>query len=356
MVSIEDIALFEKFDAGKLSEKESEDFQQKLKNDAAFKSNYDKYVHVLKSVKQQQRYKERLQLFNDFFKSKDRSVSRHMSSTDAVSGGFPVLAIVVSSLIAVVLTLAVVFFVLPVMQSQNNEESNEIAIVTEAVPEAVAPIIADTAAVEVITAVIETPTQLTINAFMISQSGYFLSQYSKLKEAKSLRVLGADTTSRKVELVHFDVGLDLAVLKAEKTVVKQFGTLVFRLATTQASPDTDIMLSYFADGVKGINGKIVVNESATANANYSTDLPFNEHCIAAPIISKNGNVIGMAVQKGEKFEVIKSTELTAWLNRAAAEGKLPDYLPTTENRLSGLERSEQLSRLTPFISKVLLFY
>jgi len=359
MVSIEDIALFEKYDAGKLNENETEDFQKKLKDDSAFKSNYDKYLHVIKAVKQQQRYKERIQLFNDFFKSKDRSVSRHISTNDSASEGFPLKAIIFSSLIAVACTLAMVFVIMPMMQTNDGADSTHSVTEVEASQEetsVVKEIPADTSKTVVEKAVAETPAQLIINAFMISQSGYFLTQYSQIKEAKSLRVLGSDTSSRKVVLVHFDTGMDIAVLKVEKAEIKQYGTLVFRLATTQAAPETDIMLTYFSEGIKGINGKIIASESTSATTIYITDLSFNEHCSGAPIISRNGNVIGMSIEKGGQFEVIKSTELVAWLNRAAAEGKLPDYMPTTENRLSGLERPEQLTRLSPFLNKVLLFY
>jgi len=358
MVSLEDIALFENFEAGKLNEKQLEDFKQKLDSDAAFKSNYQKYLSVIKSVKHQHKYKERIQLFNDFFKSKERSVSRHISTNESSTGSFPVKAVIFSSLIAIVLTLAAVFFIMPLIQKDGTDEVVETSAEVEVVEKEIAPVpvAADTTETTVVPATPEPPVQLTINAFMISQSGYFLTQYSKIKDSKSLRILGADTMSRKVDLIHFDTGLDLAVLKAEKADIKHLGTLVFRLATTQASPDTDIMLSYYFEAVKSINGKITVNETTAPGATYSTDISFNEHCIGAPIISKNGNVIGMALQKGEQFEIVKSTELVAWLNRAAAEGKLPDYMPTTENRLSGLERPDQLNRLTPFLNKVLLFY
>jgi len=358
MASIENIALFEKYNSGKLSDDDRQEFEERLKSNSGFKAEYEKYLSVLEAVKSQQLFQEQMQSFNERFKSKDRSVSG-LASTESSSGGVPVLAIFLTAVVSILITGLVCFFLMfsndtgeQKVSEQRDAENAEQTILQEESIE----LVADSTDQKEEEAKEPMVKPVSINAFMISQSGYFISQYSKIKEAKSIRLLSAGESNLKAEVVYFDEKLDLVVLKAETADVKPLGTLAYRLATTKAGAGTDLMAVYFQNGVKPLYGKIVEPEEGDSDIYYPTDIDFNENCTSAPVISKNGNVVGMVVSAGSEFRLYKSTELVNWLLAAAAEGKLPDYKYADNNRLSGIERPDQLTRMTPFVFRVLLFY
>jgi hypothetical protein len=357
MASIEDIALFESFSQGKLHESDLENFQKRLKDSPAFKSDYEKYLLVLESVKQQQAFKKRIVQFNEWYKEKDRFAARLNSDEIQPAGGAPLIPIVLTAIVSIGLTA--LFFIFFFSSSSNSEsviadeiEPVEIENVTE---DAIVAKVADT-----ISQVIEQPEavaeKLVINTFMISQSGYFLTQYSKIKDAKSYRIWSPDSSSYKATLVHYDLLLDLALLKVDKSEIKNKGTLVFRLATTQAGSETEVMAVAFQEELDSFKGEILKDESVDSNSLYGTDIRFDDNCTSVPVISKNGNIVGVGLQKEGNIEILKSLVVVAWLNKSVEDGKLPDYIMSTENRLSGLESQDQLKRLSPFVGKVLLFY
>jgi len=358
MASIENIALFEKFNNGKLSDVERQEFEERLKSSSDFKAEYEKYLSVLDAVKSQQLFQEQMQFFNERFKSKDRSVSG-LAATESNSGGAPVLAILITAVVSILITGLVCFFLFfsnvtseyVVTEQPEIESSEQIFNQVESIE-----LTADTVIQKEEVATEPEVKPVSINAFMISQNGYFLSQYSKIKEAKSIRLLSAGESNLKAEVVYFDEKLDLVVLKAEAADVKPLGTLAYRLATTKAGTGTDLMAVYFQNGIKPLYGKIVDLEEGDSDLYYPTDIDFNENCASAPVISKNGNVVGLAITSGSQYRLLKSTELVNWLAAISAEGKIPGFVLSDNNRLSGLERPDQLQRMTPFVFRVLLFY
>lgn len=358
MASIENITLFEKFSSKKLTDEERVAFEERLKSNSAFKAEYEKYLLVLEEVKSQQLFQEQMQVFNERFKSKDRSVSG-LVSTESNRSAFPALAIVITALISALVT-GLIFFFLFFSSGKSNQKVAEqpIADISDQTTnqEPAIELSTDTATLkqQVVAEPEEKP--ISINAFMISQSGYFITQYSKIKEAKSIRLLSADESNLKAEVVFSDENRDLALLKVDQADVKSLGTLAYRLATTKAGPETDLMAVYFQNGVKPLYGKIIEPEDGDSDIYYTTDLDFNENCASAPVISKNGNVVGLIISAGSEFRLYKSTELVNWLLAAAADGNLPEYKYADNNRLSGLERPDQLTRMTPFVFRVLLFY
>lgn len=358
MASIENIALFEKFNSGKLSDNERQEFEERLKNNSGFNAEYLKYLSVLEAVKSQQLFQEQMKTFNERFKSKDRSVTG-LASTKSQSTGAPILAILVTAIISILLTGLAFFFLFFAGETSNqkNVEQPEIEHSEQTTNQTQASELAtDTTAKK--EEVLKEPEVIpaSINAFMISQSGYFITQYSKIKEAKSIRLLSVSESNIKAEVVYFDENRDLAILKAEADDVKPLGALAYRLATTKAGSGTDLMAAYFQNGVNPLYGKIIEPEEGNSDIYYPTDLDFNENCASAPAISKNGNVVGVIISAGTEYRLYKSTELVNWLAATAAEGKIPGYVLSDNNRLSGLERPDQLQRMTPFIFRVLLFY
>jgi hypothetical protein len=358
MASIENIALFEKYSSGKLPDNERQDFEEKLKSNSEFNAQYHKYLSVLEAVKSQQLFQEQMQSFNERFKSKDRSVSG-VAGAQSSGSGTSIAAILITAVISVLVTGIVLFFLFFSLSPSEDKVANEVA--ADSVEQPISQnqpleMAVDTTVVQKDTIAAPELIPANINAFMISQSGYFLSQYSKIKEAKSIRLLSADESNLKAEVVYFDEKLDLAILKADAEEVKSLGTLAYRLATTKAGPDTDLMAAYYQNGVKPLYGKITEPEEGDSDIYYPTDLDFNENCAAAPVISKNGNVVGMVISAGSEFRLYKSTELVNWLLATAAEGKMPDYKYADINRLSGIERPDQLTRMSPFVYRVLLFY
>jgi S1-C subfamily serine protease len=358
MASIENITLFEKYNSGKLPDNERQDFEEKLKTNTGFNADYHKYLSVLAAVKSQQLFQEQMQTFNDRFKVKDRSVSG-MASAQSSSGGTSVIAILITAIISIALSALVFFFLFAPLDFAENEIAEQLEVEQAEPtisPDQTTELVADTIAEQDTSGLEPEKEPVRINAFMISQSGYFLSQYSKIKAAKSIRLLSANESNLKAEVVYYDEKLDLAILKAEAADVKPLGTLAYRLATTKAGPDTDLMAVYFHNGIKPLYGKILEPQEGDSNLYYRSDLDLNDNCSSAPVISKNGNVVGVVISAESEYRLYKSTELVNWLQATAAQGKIPGYVYADNNRLSGIERPIQLTRMTPFVFRVLLFY
>ncbi len=349
-----DIELFERAYRGELLPEQEETFNHRIESDSDFRLRYEKFGRLVNNIRQQKRYEELMVLLNENYKSRDWS-------TDAVSdhrAKYQLLALI--AVVAVIVGVVVLVWNLNKNGSQviQTEEPR----VAESYSEQESVLVDAEADVDPSVATSEEQVDETAasgsnpTAFMISQKGYFITQYSPLREAKFFRLRQNDSTEYRAEIVLQDQGLDVAVLRLTDAWNSE-NRLPYRLATTQAYQNTEIM----ATARKG--GKMVYTEGLITALNkdgvfdyYAVELADAEALSGGPVISKNGNVVAILVATDEGVQIVKSTYLVGLLAQNASDPRLADYLPETNNRLAGVERVEQLQRLEPFVLEVIRFY
>ena len=361
MVAPEDILLFEKANKGELNPEEMAAFEQRLSKDKGLQEAFEKYQQIIRDIKQQQHYEDLMVVLNEQYKSRNWSVAPE--ETEFRKSPYLIWILVAVGLIgAVILTYAITRSMYvgtaeteQVSQDMNGEngttgESGEAGVSDEmeAVPEAETEEIAE----EESAATDPNPT-----AFMISQNGYFLTQFSAVRDARFLRLRQNDTIEYKVEVVLSDATLDIAVLKLLNDDWKRTNRLPYRLATTQAFPNTEIMAVGRAGDLRNENGNITSLDENGAFEFYSVEITEGARFKGGPVISKNGNIVAIVTtnEAGEP-RFVKSTNLVGMLARNANDPSLSDYLPSGSNNLAGQERPDQLNRIKPFMLEVIRFY
>lgn len=358
MLEIKDIEVYEKAAKGDLPKAQNEVFIRRLAEDAEFKANYEKYKKIVTAIQQQQHYEELMVVLNENFKSNDWAAP----AVEIESGTSAIKHWVITAILLVI-AVVISFFITRSIYSGEEKvlgESDQSEVV-DAQP-------SDDLEVEASDRIEETPTEepaitdqmppnATSTAFMIAGSGYFITQYSAVSDARSLRLRQNDTTEFKVDMVTHDTDLDIAVLRIEQGQRNSLPSLPFRLATTQAFANTEVM-------VVGRNGQLRYHESVISALesngsfkHYAVEIDNDPEFSGAPVISKNGNIVAIGISKAEGgMQYVKSTHIVGMLARSTGEPGMEDYIPAANNRLAGLERPDQVERIAPFVLEVIKFY
>jgi hypothetical protein len=358
VVEIDDIKLFELAHEGKLNADENNQFQHMLETDQVFKSNYDKYQRLIAAINDQQHYDSLRNLLDEIYKSRNWLLSPEEQKSRKMG---PVLLIGVMAILLLVI-VGTIWYVTgdhgevedsapKVSEVLDNKEVEKAGQNQETLAEGIH---SEGDATQTVPELVESsPGNPT--AFMISQQGYFITQFSPVKNSRSLRLRQNDTTEFKVGIVATDSVLDLAVLKLTDANWPANLRLPYRLATTRALTGTEVMLVKH----KGIDNHLfaAVNEDETDDTKpefYHVPVQNVVEFSGGPVISRNGNVVAVVIETDGKQSYLKSTYVNGFLAQHAAQ--MPDYRMAVDNRLAGLERDAQLERLNPFVLEVIRFY
>lgn len=354
MVEIEDIKLFEKAVDERLSGDEAESFQQRLQDDVQFRTNFEKYRDIIAAVHEQQHYDALNIMLEANYKSRNWTLSPEELQNQKTK--WPLL---LGGVVIVLLIVASVFWL---TRDQGSE-----ALVTE-------PVAAEESMDDVnaqsdinsqeengqglenieITQVEEQEEQTNPTAFMISQGGFFLTQFTPIKGARSLRIRHSDSTEYKVEMAFVDSLLDFAVLKIIAGTWPTSVRLPYRLATTRALVGTEVMVANEQNPNDFSEGVIIASDMGHPDHFYAIEIQKPLDTFGSPVISRNGNVVAMAISVNDSIKFIKSTYLLGTLSANAQQ--IEGYRPGADNWLAGLERPEQVQRMSPFLFEVIRFY
>lgn len=361
MVEISDIELFEKAAQGELSKGKNDVFVRRLAEDADFKANYENYKKIVTAIKQQQHYEELMVVLNESYKSKDWAAP----AVEIESATSPIKYWLITAILLIVAVVVSFFIARAIYAGEErlaDEESvsDQSEVVDSQPPEdqevkvsdqTVEPTIDEPESTEPI------PQKATPTAFMIAGSGYFITQYSAVNDARSLRLRQNDTTEYKVDMVVHDTDLNIAVLRLEQGQVNSLSSLPFRLATTQAFANTEVMVVGRNGQLVNREGVISALESNGSFNHYELEIDDAPEFSGAAVISKNGNIVAIGISQSDgAMQYLKSTHVVGMLARSTGEPGMDDYIPAANNRLAGLEREDQLERIAPFVLEVIKFY
>lgn len=356
MAELKDIELFEKWRKNSFSATEREAFESRLKSDASFAEDFRLYEQVIADIKQQQTYEDLMMQLSEVHKAKDWSAptSEIMKSNKPQFGW---LLLVLAVLAATTIT----FIVARALYSTESTLAPDAPQQTEAVlpinnqvgaaPDSTAVVNEESEVADEVVSSEPNPT-----AFMISESGYFVAQYSKIKEARSVRLRQNDTTEYKVKMLFNDPELDVAVLRLSEGYWPRNSRLPYRLASTQAFENTEVMAVARSGEIEFGLGYIKALESGGDRDFYSVELEDVKPISGGVLLSRNGNVVAFIRSANDSLQFVKSTELVGLLARHASDPDMADYLPAADNRLAGFEREVQRQKMEPFVLEVIQFY
>jgi hypothetical protein len=365
---INEILLFEKAFKGAMSEREKQQFDESLLNDEELQKRYRDYTRLMHGILEQQRYTDLMALCNEEFKARDWSDPAAIENSRKVN--YRLIFGIIGVTIILGIVGAMILFVdwnssiqqagtaevrnEPAQPATTNMPANEAAgLNEETLSDTTVALVTDD-----LSGQSEENEQLYRNsAFLISPEGYFLTTYDAVSETRSVRLRRGDTLDFKTELIIVNESLNLAVLKVISPPWDKTTRLPYRLAGMQASQQTAINFCFPGQSEPEADGEITGLADGNNPDYYAFSLPQLPEFSGLPVISRNGNVVGIFINPDDKQpRLLKSTVIARWLTENAGHEGLKQYRPVSENRLAGLERENQILKLEPFVLAVVPFY
>lgn len=191
--------------------------------------------------------------------------------------------------------------------------------------------------------------------FALTNDGFVATNYHVVKDARSIFIQTADN-SYKAYLVAFEPAADVAILKIEDKAFR-FGKspLPYALSTRISGLGQKVFTIGFPQDDLVYNEGYISCESGYGgdSASYQLEMTANPGQSGAPVIDKYGNIVALVTGKQS------NTSGTTYAVHADAVLQLVRTLPKNtnlhlsgNNRLRGLERTEQVSRLRDYICAV----
>jgi S1-C subfamily serine protease len=158
------------------------------------------------------------------------------------------------------------------------------------------------------------------SGFIISSSGYIITNYFTVKDTGKINVTLNNETETEAELVRFNESYDIALLKIKTPVTGIFsledyslvepGEIIFAIGTPVHRQLGQTLTSGIMSGKRKINGVQLIQ----------TDVGLNDGNSGGPIMRANGEAIGMVTFKLHSFGVegigffLPATEIARVLN------------------------------------------
>lgn len=363
---INEILLFEKAFKGAMSEREKQQFDESLLNNRELQKRYSDYTRLMHGILEQQRYTDLMALCNEEFKARDWSDPAAIEKSRSVN--YRLIFGLVGVIILLGVSGAIILFVTgnSSVKEVGMEERNDIPP-TEIInmPSKDDTVVNQNALVDTVTLPANELTAQSDekgqlfrnNAFLISAEGYFLTSFDAVSGARSVRLRRGDTLDFKTEIIIVNETLNLAVLKINSPSWEKGVRVPYRMAGMQASQGTEVVFCLPGQLDPQADGEITGLVDGDDSDYYAFSFPEIPESSGIPVISRNGNVVGIIINPDNKqAKLLKSTVITRWLAENANHEGLKQFIPLTENRLAGLERADQIVRMEPFVLVVVPFY
>lgn len=183
------------------------------------------------------------------------------------------------------------------------------------------------------------------SGFFITRDGYFVTNYHVIRDATDIALRDINGKLHKATIVRTDKANDIAILKADGI----FSALPIGNSRTIRRGSTVITVGYPHIDVQGLEPKVsegIVNSlSGIADAPnvFQISAPIQSGNSGGPLVSLDGNVIGVIVSKLSASEMFKTTgDMPQNVNYAIKS----NYLLEVVSNVSGLE-----DKLTPPTNK-----
>ena len=197
----------------------------------------------------------------------------------------------------------------------------------------------------------------TGSGFFVTQDGYFVTNHHVVKNAKSILLLTTDGRRLEAKLVRSDVANDLVLLKVEG----KYSALPVASSRIVKRGQSVATIGYPHADIQGVEPKVTegIVSSLSGISNdprmFQISVPIQSGNSGGPLVTKEGNVIGIVVSKLSVAAMLKETgDVTQNVNYAVKSNYLIELLYD-----SGLERkllpakksSKSLEDITAIVEK-----
>lgn len=179
----------------------------------------------------------------------------------------------------------------------------------------------------------------TGSGFFVTSDGYFVTNYHVIAGAKTIALFDVNSKMHMARVVRVDKANDIAVLKAEG----KFKAIPVVTSRTAKRGQSVITVGYPHANIQGLEPKVtggIVNSLTGLNNDARTfqiSVPLQSGNSGGPLVTLDGNVIGVVSMKLSAISVLKETgDLTQNVNYAVKSNYLTEVLigiPGVERKL-----------------------
>lgn len=193
--------------------------------------------------------------------------------------------------------------------------------------------------------------------FLLSEQGYIVTNYHVVNNANNIVVKGVNGdfyAMQPAEIVASDKNTDLAIIKLKNPNVT-YTQPPFYLQTEVANTGESVfLLGYPLTGSMGEEVKLTTGVVSSKTGyqgdigSYQVSAPAQPGNSGGPLLDKKGNLIGVVNAKIMDAENVTYVVKTAYLKTLIELAGL-DVTFLSANELSGLELSEQVKQVSPYV-------
>jgi len=343
--------LAEQYLSGKMDAGEVDLLQKQLLNDPEYSASFQECIHLIQSLEGNARHAKFRTLLVDIRKEHNKPknkirtipIATHYWRTAAVAAG-----------IAIVTSLST-FWMINHSEKKRSSQYTMLRKELENIKRSQNVIINNINEAKNTTPA--APANYSGTGFALSNNGYFVTNYHVIEGADSVYMQNFKGDYYKTNLIAFDKNADVAILKVDDKSFK---------FSNSEPPYT------FAPGKNGIGSRVytlgypenevVYNEGYISVKNgyegdslqYLLNMPAKPGHSGAPVIDRNGNVLGIVSAKDDENSTatyaVSSTVIYSLIKDLPVKIKLPK-----NNSIKNLSREEQVTKLENFTCSVKVY-
>ncbi len=193
----------------------------------------------------------------------------------------------------------------------------------------------------------------------LTQSGYILTSYHVVEDAKSVYVSNEKFEQLKASPIFTDPVLDLAVLKVEEENFQGFAEMPFSFRKAVADPGEKVFtLGYPRDEMVYGEGSVSSYTGFEGDTtSYQISIPVNPGNSGGPLFDGQGNLIGIISGRNATAEGASFAVKSRWIAETLKTHESTDNhwsIPLRKS-LRGLDRTAQIKRLKEYVFMVKVY-
>jgi len=355
------VELFDDYLNKELSSEELIVFEERLKNDEAFKTAFEQHVQLIETLKNAERKSGLKKLLKGIHQKEIGEPTKIISlneETFARKHGKTIAVAASTALFAVFSTVAVLStggYLLKKQSNQITELKRDVMKLQASNNGIVEGIIVGNAKANY------APANIEGSAFALNNDGYIITSYHLIKGADSIFIQNTSTDRVLASLAFSDPNLDMAILKINNDSITKNWQVPFVLNDKK----TEIGEKVFTLGYP--RKEMVYGEGSLSSLSglnkdtsmFQISIPVNPGNSGGPLLDEYGNVIGVIRGKMASAEAtgfaIKANEILQAIAIQSEKSDLIVKIPNNRSKLKNVKRTEQIKKINPYVFNVMVY-